>query len=309
MLKQFSYTLLMLFSATLFFPMSANAASYTVTDSNGSTTLPAVPTRVAVLDWGLAQQVIELGVTPVAMPDIQGYRDWVVKPAVPNATVDVGTRSEPNYELLAELKPDVILIGSTQQDLAPQLSHIAPVLYYQTYSELHNNVQAAIDNFLQIGYLLGKKAVAQNKLTQMNQKLAKLRSQLDAAYPGKRPKVTAFRFASTTSVYVYGDNSIPQYALQKLGFNNAMPQPTTQWGVTQKRLTSLKDIGHGIGVYFLPFTQQAQLKRSVIWNMMPFVKDGHVVSAASTWSYGGALSIQYNAEALAHSLLKLAGKA
>ncbi|MGF1741331.1 iron-siderophore ABC transporter substrate-binding protein [Vibrio profundum] len=308
MLKRLSFVLLTLLSSTLFFSMSANAA-YTVADSNGSKTLPAVPTRIAVLDWGLAQQVIELGVTPVAMPDIQGYQDWVVKPTVPSGTVDVGTRSEPNYELLAELKPDVILVGSTQQDLAPQLSHIAPVLYYQTYSELHNNVQAAIDNFLQIGHLLGKKNVAQKKLTQMDQKLAKLRSQLDAAYPGKRPKVTAFRFASTTSVYVYGDNSIPQYALQKLGFNNAMPQPTTQWGVTQKRLTSLKDIGHGIGVYFLPFAQQSQLKRSVIWNMMPFVKDGHVASAASTWSYGGALSIQYNAEALAHSLLKLAGKA
>ena len=40
---------------------------------------------------------------------------------------------------------------------------------------------------------------------------------------------------------------------------------------------------------------------------MPFVRDKKVASVSLTWSYGGAISIQYNAEALASSLLKLAG--
>ncbi len=141
----------------------------------------------------------------------------------------------------------------------------------------------------------------------MKHKIQLLKEKLNVAYPNGKPKVTAFRFASTTSVYLYGNNSIPQYALKELGFQNAMPQPSTQWGVTQKRLTDLKNIGNGIALYFLPFSQQAQLNRSVIWNAMPFVRDKKVASVPSTWSYGGALSIQYNAEALAESLLKLAG--
>lgn len=285
----------------------AALASYQVVDSEGTKTLSKVPQRVAVLNWGIAEQVIELGVTPVAISDIKGYQQWVVKPAVPKGAVDIGTRAEPNFELLAELKPDVILIASPQKDLEKRLEKIAPVLYYQTFSQDHNNAQAAITNFLRIGQMLGKEKLAEHKLAQMKQAIQQLKVQLDAAYPNGKPNVTAFRFASTTSVYLYGNNSIPQYALKELGFNNAMPQPSTQWGVTQKRLTDLTHIGNGVALYFLPFSQQAQLNRSVIWNAMPFVRDKKVASVAATWSYGGALSIQYNAEALAKSLLKLAG--
>ncbi|MEI8633762.1 hypothetical protein P4S72_20110 [Vibrio sp. PP-XX7] len=54
-----------------------------VEDSRGKHSLPNIPVRVAALNWDIAEQVLELGVTPVAMPDIAGYRTWVVKPAVP----------------------------------------------------------------------------------------------------------------------------------------------------------------------------------------------------------------------------------
>lgn len=296
------------FCATLAILFSFSAlASYQVVDSEGTKTLNKIPKRVAVLNWEVAEQVIELGITPVAMSDVKGYKQWVVKPAVPEGVIDIGTRDEPNFELLAELKPDVIFISSPQKDLKKRLEKIAPVLYYQSFSESHNNAQAAITNFLRIGHVLNKEKLAQEKLAQMKQTIQQLKEQLDAAYPNGKPKVTAFRFASTTSVYLYGDNSIPQYALKELGFLNAIPQPSTQWGVTQKRLTDLKNIGNGVALYFLPFPQESQLNRSVIWNAMPFVKNKKVASVSSTWSYGGAMSIQYNAEALAKSLLKLAG--
>ena len=305
-IRFFSWTKVLCATLAILFSFSA-LASYQVVDSEGTKTLNKIPKRVAVLNWGVAEQVIELGITPVAMSDVKGYQQWVVKPAVPEGVIDIGTRAEPNFELLAELKPDVIFIASPQKDLQKRLEKIAPVLYYQTFSEDHNNAQAAITNFLRIGHVLDKEKLAQEKLVQMKQKIQQLKEQLDAAYPNGKPKVTAFRFASTTSVYLYGNNSIPQYALKELGFQNAMLQPTTQWGVTQKRLTDLKNIGNGIALYFLPFPQQSQLNRSVIWNAMPFVRDKKVASVSSTWSYGGAISIQYNAEALASSLLKLAG--
>ncbi|MEZ9417208.1 iron-siderophore ABC transporter substrate-binding protein, partial [Vibrio sp. 10N.286.49.E1] len=78
----------------------------------------------------------------------------------------------------------------------------------------------------------------------------------DKAYPGDKPKVTSFRFASTTSVFIYGDNSIPQYALEKLGFENAMDLPASQWGISQKRMTELKNVKGGIALYFEPFPYQ-----------------------------------------------------
>ncbi|WP_373560821.1 iron-siderophore ABC transporter substrate-binding protein [Vibrio sp. ES.051] len=281
-------------------------ADFKVEDSEGVKTLEAQPVRVAALSWDIAEQVIELGVTPVAVPDIAGYSDWVVQPAIPEGVTDIGTRTEPNFSVLKKINPDVILIASPQKDLQAHLSDIAPVLYYQTYSEQHSNAAAAIDNFKMIGQLLGKEDEANKKLAVMDERFAALKAELDKAYPGDKPEVTSFRFASTTSVYIYGDNSIPQYALEKLGFKNAMDLPASQWGISQKRMTELKKVNEGIALYFEPFPYQDKLNHSPIWKSMPFVRSGQFSPVAASWSYGGAMSILYNAEAMAQSLLNLA---
>ncbi|CAH6967676.1 iron-siderophore ABC transporter substrate-binding protein [Vibrio sp. 070316B] len=287
--------------------LSFNAmANYQVEDSEGVKTLEAQPVRVAALNWDIAEQVIELGITPVAAPDIAGYSDWVVQPAIPEGVADIGTRTEPNFSALKKLNPDVILIASPQKDLHERLSEIAPVLYYQTYSEQHSNAEAAIENFKKIGQLLGKEEQANKKLAAMDERLDVLKAALDKAYPGDKPKVTSFRFASTNSVYIYGDNSIPQYALEQLGFENAMDLPVSQWGISQKRMTELKNVKGGIALYFEPFPYQDKLDRSPVWKSMPFVRDGQFSPVAASWSYGGAMSILYNAEAMAQSLLTLA---
>ncbi|UTZ44072.1 iron-siderophore ABC transporter substrate-binding protein [Vibrio campbellii] len=287
--------------------LSFNAmADYQVEDSEGVKTIKAQPVRVAALNWDIAEQVIELGVTPVAVPDIAGYSDWVVQPAIPDGVADIGTRTEPNFSALKKLNPDVILIASPQKDLQERLSEIAPVFYYQTYSEQHSNAAAAIENFKKIAQLLGKEEQANNKLAAMDARIAVLKAELAKAYPGDKPKVTSFRFASTTSVYIYGDNSIPQYALEQLGFENAMDLPASQWGISQKRMTELKKVKNGIALYFEPFPYQDKLNQSPVWKSMPFVRNGQFSPVEASWSYGGAMSILYNAEAIAQSLLALA---
>lgn len=287
--------------------LSFNAmADYQVEDSEGVKTIQAQPVRVAALNWDIAEQVIELGVTPVAVPDIAGYSDWVVQPAIPEGVADIGTRTEPNFSALKKLNPDVILIASPQKDLQERLSEIAPVFYYQTYSEQHSNAAAAIENFKKIAQLLGKEEQANNKLAAMDARIAVLKAELAKAYPGDKPKVTSFRFASTTSVYIYGNNSIPQYALEQLGFENALDLPASQWGISQKRMTELKKVKNGIALYFEPFPYQDKLNQSPIWKSMPFVRSGQFSPVEASWSYGGAMSILYNAEAMAKSLLTLA---
>jgi len=296
-------------SAALAVQLSTSAyAKHIVQDSEGEKMLTEIPKRVAALNWDIAEQVIELGITPVAVPDIKGYNEWVVQPAIPEGVKDIGTRTEPNFSAIRKLNPDVILIASPQKDLEKRLSDIAPVLYYQTYSEDHNNAEAAMENFRRIGQALGREAVAEEKLSQMENRFAELNKLLDKAYPDGRPEVTSFRFASTSSVYLYGDNSMPQYALKKLGFNNAMPQPATQWGISQQRITKLSKIGDGVALYFEPFPYTKKLQKLAAWNSMPFVKANRVNSVAPSWSYGGAMSILYNGEALAEAMLELAEK-
>lgn len=80
------------------FSHSVAAAAYQVTDSRGQHTLTHIPKRVAAMNWDIAEQVLSLGVTPVAMPNIAGYRAWVKQPDVPQGVEDITRRAEPNLE-------------------------------------------------------------------------------------------------------------------------------------------------------------------------------------------------------------------
>ncbi|GIU17049.1 iron-hydroxamate ABC transporter substrate-binding protein [Shewanella sp. c952] len=305
MLRRAIFALLLLWLPSTLFAKTSST-TITVVDSRGQHQLPATPIRVAALNWDVAEQVLALGVTPIAMPDINGYREWVMQPKVPDSVMDIGSRVEPNFQRLATLKPDVIIIASPQLDLLPRLEKIAPVLFYQTYSEHHDNARAAIDNFRLIAQLLDRETQAEQRLTQMQHSIATMRQQLAQAYQGKLPTVTTFRFASMTSIYQFGDNSTAQYALLLLGISAAIEQAPTQWGVKQKRLKELRHVGDGVALYFEPFAQQQQLSTSVMWNAFPFVRYHKMNSVKPAWNYGGAVSIEYMATALTESLLAIA---
>lgn len=280
-------------------------AEVRIQDSHGEQVFAQTPSRIAALSWELVEDVIELGLVPVAVPEREAYQEWVAQPAMPASSVDIGGRAEPNLEKLAQLKPDVILIGAALKDIQTKLEKIAPVVFFDTYQQDHNNQEKADQVFLTLAKLLDKESHAQAKLVARQAVFEELKVQLNAAFPAGLPKVTSLRFASTTSAYVYGDNAMPQYALERLGLKSAMPLESTQWGVTQKRLKSLRKINEGIVLYFKPFHFEKKLAKSPLWRSMPFVQQGNVASVASTWTYGGAMSLQYLAQAMTQSLLEV----
>ncbi|USD66048.1 iron-siderophore ABC transporter substrate-binding protein [Vibrio sp. SCSIO 43136] len=298
------------FSLLAFFAIhiaSASAhASIQVSDSLGVHKFDTPAQRVATLNWDVAEQVIELGITPIAMPDIKGYNEWVATPKVPDGVADIGTRMEPNLTELAKLNPDLIIIAGPQQPLKDQLEKIAPVLVYQTFQNKPGNVERSVQHFKDIAVALGKESVAQQKIEAMYAEIEQIKQRLDKLFPNGKPNVSAFRFASTTTIYLYGKNSSTMHALDLLGFKAAIPMPDTQWGVTQKRVKDLYATGDGIALYFQPFEQESALAQSVMWKAMPFVKSGNVASVAPSWNYGGAMSLLYITRALADSLEQVA---
>ncbi|WP_026970453.1 iron-siderophore ABC transporter substrate-binding protein [Aliagarivorans marinus] len=281
-------------------------AQFYVQDSLGRQTLDKRPERVIALSWELAEQVLELDVVPLAISDIPGYSEWVRQPAMPEQVIDLGTRAEPNLERIAELKPDVIFASLGQRHLIPALSQIAPVLYYSTYQAGHDNVQAAIDNYRRIAHVLGQSELAERKLSAMEQRIAALSAELTRAFPAGKPLAVSLRFANPTAAWVYGKNSIPEYVLERLGFEPALDSRASQWGISQQKVLQLARVEQGLVLYFEPFYYQAEMDRSRLWQAMPFVKQGRIAPVAPTWSYGGAMSILYNAEALAATLFALA---
>ncbi|WP_111497108.1 MULTISPECIES: iron-siderophore ABC transporter substrate-binding protein [Marinobacter] len=284
----------------------AARAEVTVTDAHGEHTFEQIPERVVTISWAMTENVIELGVTPVGVADIEGYNEWVVRPAVPDGVDDIGKRGEPSIEELAALKPDVIIISNGQEGLIDKLEQVAPVLYFNAFGAEQDNARAARRIFRETAKLFGQEERAQRKLDAMDARFDELRQQLHDHFGEALPPVTGVRFNNQSVVFIYGANALSQYALNHLGIEPAMDIPPSQWGIAQKKLTSLSQMSKdSVLLYFKPAPGVERLFESPLWQAMPVARAGHVAGVESTWSYGGAMSIRYLAEAMTDALLTI----
>ena len=105
-MKTFITLLCTLFAFNALAIKSAHALE--ITHEMGIISFDTTPKKVVALDWALTETVLSLGVELEGIADAKGYQQWVVKPELNSNVTDVGSRREPNLELLTELKPDVL---------------------------------------------------------------------------------------------------------------------------------------------------------------------------------------------------------
>ncbi|MEE3877394.1 iron-siderophore ABC transporter substrate-binding protein [Vibrio natriegens] len=285
--------------------LSQAHAAITISDDYGSHSFAQTPQRVVALNWDILEQVLALDVEPIAAPNLSGYRQWVVNPYAPETIEDIGTRAEPNLEKIASLNPDVILAASPQQDLIPLLSQIAPVIYLPNFSENEAAAETAIRHFRTLGKLLDKQDLVEEKLTALDQSFEQMRLRIHQHYPDPL-EVLVMRFSTPNTVFLSTENSTTDYVVKHLGLNNPIHESPKAWGVKQDRINRLQNLEDSYILYVQPFPQEDKLKDSPLWQAMPFVKKHRVNSVRAVWAYGGAMSLQYMAEAITDSLIELA---
>nr|WP_239424282.1 iron-siderophore ABC transporter substrate-binding protein [Vibrio galatheae] len=280
-------------------------AAIEIQDTYGTHRFEQAPERVVALNWDVLEQVLALEVIPVAAPNLTGYRTWVVNPLAPDSIEDIGTRSEPNLEKIANLKPDVILAASPQRDLIPLLKQIAPVIYLPNFSENEAAAETAIKHFRTLGKLFNKQSLAEQKLAQLDASLAHMRKQIAQSY-SQPLSVLVIRFSTPNTVFLATENSTTHYVVEQLGLTNPISVSARAWGIKQERINRLQDLSDSYVLYVLPFPQESKLKDSPLWQAMPFVKRKQVNSVRTVWAYGGAMSLHYTAQAITDSLIELA---
>ncbi len=280
--------------------LSALLAMLLIHPASATTITP--PQRVVALSWEATEYLLTLGITPLAVADKSDYQTWVVQPTLPKQVLGAGGRMEPNLEQLVSLKPDLIIINPALTDLKPTLERIAPTLLLDAYRSDHDNEAASYRIQRELAVLFGKTAQLDQLLAAQKQRFSQLKSQLAAHYQGQLPKICVIRFATPTTVWVYGENSMPLAAMRQLGLESACPQPKTAWGTAQRKLTELGKIQDGIVLHVLPFNQMAKLSSTPIWQAMPFVKKQNFLTMRSTWTNGGVYSIGLLAEAMSEAL-------
>lgn len=290
----------------MLFTQAVNA-QIEITDSHGKYRFAKPPERVVVLNWALAEQMLELGEVPVGVADIGGYRRHDNQVTFPDSVVNVGERLSPSLSEIRALKPEIILIGYSQRSLIRPLSNIATVIYFKNFGKRYNNQEKSRDRFLELAKLFDKTELAQTRLREREQRLSQLKEKLQSAYIDKPFPAVQFIVPDASNVaknrasLVFGVNSMPFYAAQALGLTVLAPEKTDQFGMAQltsSGLNELVDEYHG-GVcqfYLSSYTQNFELPEQTSDN-------GCVQTLGYQNAFGGVMSVLYLAESIVDGLI------
>lgn len=106
---------------------SEHTGDVTVVHELGTTYVNKNPKKVVVFDFGILETLDELDINVVGLPKdslpshLQKYNTSQV--------TNIGTLFEPNFEVIHNLKPDLIIISARQSALFDQLNELAPTIY------------------------------------------------------------------------------------------------------------------------------------------------------------------------------------
>jgi iron complex transport system substrate-binding protein len=197
----------------------------------GSTEIKTAPKRVVSLGYTDDQAMLALGVKPVGMvdqypnpdgqsPDINTQWPWVkaawgdTKPEVVMKNGD----SEPNYEKIAELRPDLIIAVYSEVDQAwyDRLTKIAPVVG-RTKAEKEPFSAPWQDNALQIAKALGKADEGAKLIKGIDDKLAAVKT----AHPEFATKTAVATSWYKDAVAPFTTTDVRGQLLTGIGFKGA----------------------------------------------------------------------------------------
>ncbi|MCE7535914.1 iron-siderophore ABC transporter substrate-binding protein [Aliivibrio fischeri] len=259
----------------------------------GITEITRVPQKIVVLDWVLAETVLSLGVEPLGVADAKGYRSWVMTPKLPSNVLDVGSRREPNLELLTELNPDVILISQHMSAMYEKLNTIAPTLVYTVYSNEKTPLIAAKDITIQLGRLLDKEHQALQLIDQTEKKLIENGDKIRHLQQQEKPLLFV-RFINDKTVRIHSEGSLAQSTINVMGLTNAWHEPTNLWGFTTAGIEKLAQYQQANVLIFGPLKEEDKVKltQSALWQAMAFTRSDSVYELPSIWTFGGLISAQ-----------------
>lgn len=261
---------------------------------------PVSAERIVALEWLPVELMLALGVTPYGVADIPNYRMWVNEPALPESVIDVGLRTEPNLELLTQMKPSM-LVWSAGYGPSPEiLARIAPGRSF-AFSDGKLPLAQARRSLLEMADMLDKQAVAQRHLAEFDAYIDSLKPRFKQR--GDRPLLMV-SLLDPRHMLVFGPNCLFQEVLDRLGVKNAWQGETNFWGSTAvgiDRLAAYKDVDvlcfdHGNAA------QMRQLEATPLWQAMPFVRANRLQIVPAVWFYGATLSAMNFARILDNSL-------
>ncbi|WP_333913316.1 Fe(3+) dicitrate ABC transporter substrate-binding protein [Vibrio coralliirubri] len=183
---------------------------------NSSDNKPQTP-RVVVLEYSFIDALAVVGISPVGVADDQNPKRIIpqVRELIDPWT-SVGMRSQPNLEVIAQLKPDLIIADAHRHKISlKDLSQIAPTILLKSRGESY---QESLEAALEIGKAVGKEQQMRERIT--------LHQNIMEAYKGKFATQGAVQFANVNDrgMWMHGPLSYTGSLLTYLGLQPALPE-------------------------------------------------------------------------------------
>lgn len=264
-------------------------APRTIKHAMGETAVPANPKRVVILTNEGTEALLTLGIKPVGAVESFYGNPWFEHfKADMQGVTTVGVEGQPNLEVIASLKPDLIIGNKLRQEkVYEQLKAIAPTVFSETLrGEWKNNFSLYAD-------AVNKKAEGDNVIASFDKRINDFKAK---AGDKLKEKVAVIRFMGGKTRYYY-DDMFSGVIFKQLGFarSDAKSNEKSFEDITKERLTELDaadrvfyftyEIGDGKGD-----KQTQEWMNDPLWKNLKVVKENKLVKVNdATWNTGGGV--------------------
>ena len=263
---------------------SAFASAVTVKDAKGEFTLDKTPSRVVALEYSFVDALAQVSVSPVGVAD-DNKVDRILPQVREKITAwqSVGTRSQPSLEVIASLKPDLIIADPSRHTAVfEELKKIAPTVMFDSR---HESYQENLETAQKIGDLVGKSAEMKAKINEHNDYIANIAKNL-----GVQGKKASFGTSREDKFNIQNDNGYVGSFLTTLGF--APTKLNSDQAFVEINLEQL--VMEKPEYLFIAHYRDESIARKweaePLWNAIPAVKANHVYSVDSDmWARGRGL--------------------
>ncbi|KRE29812.1 ABC transporter substrate-binding protein [Paenibacillus sp. Soil522] len=260
-----------------------------ITHAMGETKIEGTPARIVVLTNEGTEALLAIGVKPVGAVKSWTGEPWYehIKADMEGVTV-VGDESQPNMELIASLKPDLIIGNKLRQEkVYDQLNAIAPTVFSET---LRGAWQS---NFLLYADAIGKKAEGEKVIAAYDSRTADFKGK---AGDKLNQKVSVVRFMSGKT-RIYLEDTFTGIAFSKLGITRPDSQKykdTFVEEITKERLPEVDadmifyftyDTGDGKGT-----AMEQEMLNDPLWQSLQAVKNNKAIRVSDAiWNTAGGV--------------------
>lgn len=271
--------------ATLCFAVSSLTQAVMVTDYKGEFTLDKTPARIVALEYSFVDALAQVGVSPVGVADDNDVNRILkeVREKI-QPWQSVGSRSQPSLEVIASLKPDLIIADPSRHTAVyEELKKIAPTLMFDSR---HESYQDNLKTAQKIGDVVGKSTEMKAKIDEHNAFIAQVKQQIHAN--GE----SAIFGTSREDKFTFQNNTAytPSF-LGELGFSPVAIKNSDK-GLMEINLEQLV-MEKPQWLFIAHYRDESIAKKwatEPLWKAIPAVKNNHVFAVDSfVWARGRGL--------------------